>query len=77
MKINKKTFRKPKTKIQREIIRSDNIAKARLGKARKGLMKIINYRIDLYEDFDEVYLSLQSIAREAIREMNNIGKNKQ
>lgn len=76
MNINKKTFRKPKTKIQRESIRSSNIAKARLGIARRGLRKIVNYRIDLYEDFDEIYLSLQSIARDALREMNNTGKSK-
>ena len=52
--------------------KEDNIAKHRLGVARKALKKIIEYKCDEYEDLEDMHISLKHIAEQAMREIERI-----
>ena len=52
--------------------KADNIAKHRLGVARKALKKILNYKMDSYEDYIDAKSSLQYIAESALKAMEEI-----
>lgn len=52
--------------------KEDNIAKHRLGKARKYLNKIKDYKMGHYEDYDDAYVYLKHLAEQALKEMEKI-----
>tara|TARA_R110002012_G_scaffold92271_1_gene224194 strand:+ start:448 stop:657 length:210 start_codon:yes stop_codon:yes gene_type:complete len=61
---------------ERKNTRDNNIAKERLGVARKALKKVVNYdpSKDWYSnvDYSESFYSLRLIAQRALEDMENI-----
>lgn len=66
---------KPMSEERLQILRR-NIQSAKLGKARRALKRISEYRMDQYEDYDDAYIHIKYIATTALSEMENVLKDK-